>query len=149
MSKSESYSKLNKLKNNIFSITDVVEIHIKYEKLESVKYSEEISWKDLIASNFLDDLETIILAGPLWKFNPTCLYLFIKDDVFSYDRKALEKSVLTEGHIEEQEVDRNLNLYTLVYPVEVLLLNVYDIDEKYIENSEYIAVNTLVGKIVL
>jgi len=149
MSKSGDHSRLNKLKNNVFSITDVVEIHLKYEKLESVSYSEGTNWKQLIASNFLDELETVIQSGPLWKFNPTCLNLFIKENVFSYDRKELEKSVHEEGRIRETEVDRNLSVYTLIYPIEVLLINVYDLDEKYIENSEHIVVNSLMGKIVL
>jgi hypothetical protein len=145
--KDHNSDRLKKLRSNIFSHTDIVEMDFMYQKLCDKKFANDYS--GLLASNFLNELESTIKSGPMWKFNPTCLNLFIKENSFQYDRVILEKNILENGHITCQEIDKNLNLYTLCFTIEILAINTNDISDELISKCEFVAVKSMGGTIVI
>jgi hypothetical protein len=136
-----SSDRIKKLKGHIFSYTDVVEIDFMFQHLADKKFEND--FVELVSSNFLDELELVLKTGPMWKFNPTCLKNFIKDNTFKYDRKILEKSVLDKGRITFQEVDRNLSLFSLCYTIEMLIINIQDVSDELITKSDFAIVRSL------
>ena len=139
--------RLARIKGDTFHGSDIVSIRIHYDKLCDKKF--ENSTLKLLNSNFLDDLERVLKTGELWKFNPTCLELFVNDKKFLYDRKALVFNVFCYGKITHQDIDRNSSLYSLDYSIRVLMVNARQIDEDIILNSPRIKVRTLMGMITI
>ena len=148
----ESPDRLEKLTSGIFRKIDIVEIDLSYEQLHDKKIKDDFVTL-LDDTNFLDELEVTLKRGPLWKFNPTCLSLFIIDNEaqreFRYDRERLKQSVLEKGRFSCVEIDRNMNLYRLLYTIRVLLINANEIDSKLISKSKYVCVDTLTGKVMI
>ena len=146
--KQETQGRAQKIKNNMFSVTDILEIDVIYNELLDKKYSN--NFNDLVKkTNFLDKLESIIMTGSMWKFNPTCIILFVKDNVFDYNRSSLENDVLENAEIFEQEIDVNKNLYTLIYTVRFLMCNAKQLDSKIIDEPDYATVESTVGDITI
>ena len=86
--KQEIHDRAQKIKNNMFSVTDILEIDVTYEELHDIKYSN--NFNDLVKkTKFLDKLESVIMTGVMWRFNPTCIVLFVRDNVFEYNRESL------------------------------------------------------------
>lgn len=137
--------RIKKLKKQIFAISDTLEFELKLEKLYDKKYAND--FESLVKTSFLDELIDILKTGDMWKFNPTCLLLFIKDNKFEFNRSALEADVLKNGEIMSQEIDVKSNLYSLTYEISLLLSNARQIDEQYINNSESVWVQTSLGEI--
>jgi len=143
--KEETHERIKRIKGNTFLPMDVLEIDIIYEELLDIKYDN--NFNDLVKTSFLDKLETTLLTGDLWKFNPTCIALFVKDGAFRYNRLMLEKDVLENGEIISQEVDIKNNLYTLIYPTKFLLCNVLKLDNELLLKPDYAVVNSAIGEI--
>ena len=138
-----SSPRLKKLNSNTFSQQCVVKIEICYEKLCDKSYEQD--FPGLLTTDFLDELEAALKAGPSWKFNSTCLDLFITENTFKYDKSILARDVLEHGKITHQEIDVNKSLFKLNYSIRVLLMNAAKIDTDLILKSPMIRVKTLIG----
>ena len=140
--------RLKKLRSGVFRKIDVVEIDLVHEGLYDKKFKKKFP-ELLSTTDIIDELEKALQSGPLWKFNPTCLSLFIIDNQFQYDKKHLENEVLCNGAINCKEIDRNVSLYQLRYTIRVLLINALEINDELISKSGYVCVDTLSGKMII
>jgi len=143
--KEDIHDRVKKIKNGLFGAIDVLEFCFIFEKMMDKKFEEDL--EGLVKTEFLDDLVSTLKTGDMWKFNPTNIILFVKNNKFEYNRAALEESVLEIGLIDHQEIDRNSNLYTLSYPLELLIVNASQIESKLIIKSEYAEIRTMSGKV--
>ena len=140
--------RLQKLRSGIFQKTDIVEMDFKFERLYDKGLDndkDEILNKTGLFVNF----ETLLKAGPLWKFNPTCLSLFIHNKKFKYDSALLIEDIKKRGVFTCKEVDKNLDLYEVRYSVRLLQINTHFIKDDVISATEYVCIETVTGKIVL
>lgn len=137
--------RVKKIKSGAFVKTDVVEIGARFEKLASKKYEND--YTSLIRDEFLDEIEKTIKTGFMWKFNPTCLKLFIDSNTFEYNRNKLEEWIIENSTIRHQEVDRNSHLYSLYCEVEILLINSRELNEELLDNADFVSIQSLTGDI--
>lgn len=143
--KEDIHDRVKKIKNGLFGPFDVLEFDFIFEKMMDKKFEEDL--EGLVKTDFLEDLVSTLKTGEMWKFNPTNIILFVKNNRFEYNRTVLEESVLEIGSIDHQEIDRNSNLYTLSYPLELLIVNASQIESELIIKSEYAEIRTMSGKV--
>ena len=141
----KSYTRIEKMKSGVFSHNDIVSIDINLEKSGSKSYCENI--KDLVENVFLEDVENILKKGMMWKFNPSCLQLFVSNSSFEYNKNKLLEDIVENCSWSHTELDRNSNVYLLQYDIELLLINALQIDKSIIENANDITIQNLVGEI--
>tara|TARA_B100000131_G_scaffold294535_1_gene310725 strand:+ start:4209 stop:4658 length:450 start_codon:yes stop_codon:yes gene_type:complete len=132
-----------------FRKVDPVEFEYRHEKLCSKKYEDLGEYEELLASDFLDHLVDTLTSGDMWKFNPTCIKVFVENSKFEFDRKKLEEFVLEHGDITVKDIDRNVSLYSVSCRIEMLAINILGLDPKILNDSEYVCVQTLTGNIKL
>ena len=139
-------SRLQKLRSDIFQKTDIIELDVKFEKVLDKEFGTD---KDRILNDagLFVYFETLLKAGPLWKFNPTCLSLFIRDNQFKYNETLLIESIKERGIFTCVEIDKNLNLHNISYTMRLLKLNTHFLQDDVILNAEYVCVETIMGKI--
>jgi len=138
-------TRMEKIKSGVFSHNDVVSISANFEKAGSNAYRENIS--DLVEYVCLEEIENIVKTGMMWKFNPTCLKLFVNDSLFVYNKAALLKDISENCSWDSIELDRNTHVFSCQYDIEMLLINVLQINESIVENADYITIQNLVGEI--
>jgi hypothetical protein len=144
----EQDQKLSKLRSGIFQKTDIVELDMKSDALFQKGLSDDRE-RLLRESGLYIKFETVLKAGPTWKFNPTNLSLFIHDNEFKYNSDLLIKDIADKGIFTCKEIDKNLELYEVNYSVRLLQLNTHFLNDDVIINSEYICVETLAGRMIL
>lgn len=144
----EQDQKLKKLRSGIFRKTDIIELDIKSDALfeKGLINDKERLVRD---ANLFVKFETVLKAGPLWKFNPTNLSLFIHDNEFKYNHELLIKDIVDKGTFACKEIDKNLELYEVNYSIRLLQLNTHFLSDDVIADSEYICVETLTGRMIL
>jgi len=139
------HTRIEKMKSGVFSHNDIVTMGISFEKSANKIYCENIV--DLVENVFLEEIEAILKMGIMWKFNPTCLKLFVSNSSFEYDRGILIKDISESCNWNHTDLDRNMNVFMLQYDVSMLLINVLQIDKSIVENADYITIQNLVGEI--
>jgi len=141
-------SRLVKLRSGIFQKTDIVEIDLCFERLLDKEVGSDKS-KILLDGGLSISFETVLRAGPMWKFNPTCLDLFIHDNRFEYSSDKLVEEIKKSGNFTQYEVDKNLNLHKVSWTLRLLKINTHFIKDDVINDSSYVCVNTIMGKVDL
>ena len=144
----EQDQKVLKLRSGIFQKTDIVEIDIKADALFKKNLLDDRE-RLLREARLFVKFEAILKAGPMWKFNPTNLSLFIHDQEFKYDTDLLIKDIAANGSFSCKEIDKNLELYEVNYSVRLLQINTHFLNDEVIANSEYVCVETLTGRMTL
>ena len=140
--------KIKKLRSGIFQKTDIVEIDVMFDSLHDKGLGDDKD-KILRDSGLFVKFETLLKAGPLWKFNPTNLSLFIHDNKFEFDSALLIEDIKQRGTFTCKEIDKNLDLYEVGYTIRVLLINMHFFNDDVIAKSEYVSVETITGRITL
>lgn len=140
--------RLKKLKSNIFQKTDIVELDVTFDCLYDRGLGDDKD-KILRDTGLFVKFETLLKAGPMWKFNPTNLSLFIHDNKFEYVDELLIEDIKQHGTFTCKEIDKNLDLYEVCYSIRMLLLNAYFLKDEIVSKSEYICVETITGRIIL
>jgi len=141
---SQDKSRFEILKSGTYPHTAVVKLEVNFSKLGSVSYDEA---KDDYM--FLEEVSKVLQTGIMWKFNPTCLELFVKDAEFNYNKKNLSNYLKENGDITYEEVDRNNHLYTFSCNLRFLLINLIQVDSSIVNKSEMILITTPMGEVSL
>jgi hypothetical protein len=141
----KSHTRIEKMKSGVFSHNDIVKIGVSFEDSGAKDYCENIT--DLIENIFLKEIEDLLKTGVMWKFNPSCLKLFISNNSFEYNKDALVKDICENCEWDYTELDKNTHFFSLSYDIELLLINAVQINESIIEDASYITIQNLVGEI--
>ena len=139
---------IEKLKGNLFSPLDVIELDIVVDIFCSVNEEAEMM---LTAEDFVNTIEGAIKNGPHWRINPVC-EIFIKNGVFNYEKEILIEDIKNNGYVrKEEELDIHRNVVTLAYPVKLVLGNALKLSEDLLLRATEggVIMHTTVGEISL
>ena len=118
-------------------------------KLAEKKFKNLGNMDELIETHFLEDFEKVIKTGDMWKFNPSCIELFVEKNKFQYDREKLLEHILDLSDWSVDEIDINKNYYNITCEFDILLINLIELDPEVVEKSNKITVRTVAGSIEL
>lgn len=147
--KIEDNVRLKVLKSGAFATTDIVEIEVSFSKLAENKFKHSTSWDELTETQFLEDFENVIKKGAMWKFNPTCIELFVENNKFEYDREKLLDHIMNLSNLSIEEIDVSKSYFKMTCEFEILLINLLELDPAVIELAEKVTVRTVAGSIEL
>ena len=142
--KTQFSSTFDALKSGIYPHASPVSVMLNFKEMGPT--SLENDRDKLVESIFLMKIEKILKTGIMWKFNPTCLALFIEGDTFEFDRNKLlsylQDYISLYGH---EEVDRNNHLYHAEIELEFLLINLVQLEPSIVNSSSETIVQTPMG----
>ena len=147
--KTEDNIRMKLLRSGVFATTDIVEIEVSFSKLAEKKFKNTEHIDELIETQFLEDFEKVIKTGDMWKFNPTCIELFVEKNKFQYDREKLLEHIIDLSDFSVDEIDINKNYYKITCEFDILLINLIAVDPELVEKSNKITVRTVAGSIEL